>query len=147
MSNISYWLRNAQILLASVSVEGYIKAQIYFAQIYFHSLNTDWALWSFTLSQAICAIFQFIWMDLQRTLSTPIWRTISSSVKANNSPSLCFFLIPKEREGERERESYIPCRIDTLCVNNILCCILKEQSSFEILQLLRTGWFSGSRWS
>ncbi len=29
--------------------------------------HTDWALQSFSLRQAICAIFQFIWMDAQRT--------------------------------------------------------------------------------
>ncbi len=29
--------------------------------------HSDWALQSFTLGQAICAIFQFISMDAQRT--------------------------------------------------------------------------------
>ncbi len=61
--------------------------------------HTDWALQSFALRQAICAIFQIIWMDAQRTC---IWRTVNSSVEAHNSPSLCFFLT---RERERERKS------------------------------------------
>ncbi len=34
--------------------------------------HTDcWELQRFTLRQAICAIFQFIWMDAQRTFDVP----------------------------------------------------------------------------
>ncbi len=43
--------------------------------------HTDWALQSFSL----CDIFQFIWMDAQRT---GVWRTVNFSVTAHNSPSL-----------------------------------------------------------
>ncbi len=45
----------------------------------------------------------------------------------------------------RVRGSFITCRTDALHVNDILCCIfLSNNSSFEILQLLRTAGFSVS---
>ncbi len=41
--------------------------------------HSDWAFQSFTLRQAICDIFQIIWMDVQRTcmdyLHWASWRT------------------------------------------------------------------------
>ncbi len=50
--------------------------------------HTDWALQSFSLLQVICAIFQIIWMDAQRTC---VWRTVSSSVKRTPRRRFAFF--------------------------------------------------------
>ncbi len=63
--------------------------------------HTDRALQSFTLHQTICAIFQIIWMDVQRSC---IWRTVSSSVKRMTRHRFAFFSHAKR---ERARESYM----------------------------------------
>ncbi len=48
--------------------------------------------------QAICAIFQFIWMDAQRTY---IWRTVNYSVKVHDSLSLCLTHMQRNKQSER----------------------------------------------
>ncbi len=73
----------------------------FITDIFSHAEHADWALQSFTLYQAICAISQFIWMDAQRTC---IWRTVKSSVKVH---TLTLALSHTHKRKERERESYI----------------------------------------
>ncbi len=71
--------------------------------------HSDWALQSFTLCQAKCAIFS---VHLNGCAAHLYLTYVSSSVKARDSPSLSFFLThshthrerEREREGERERE-------------------------------------------
>ncbi len=86
--------------------------------------HSDRALQSFSLRQAIRAIFQLIWMDVQRTR---FWHTINSSVKAHDSLRALFLT------HKWARESYIPCRIDALHYYTlqtiffvVFCCYIKS---------------------